>query len=198
MGCGPSKPQQTSHVDVGSTNTDSITIFQYEKEAPGEAGEGSKPPPNFNKRRKRQSVSAECFSPGDAHVTNPKFPKTPEEEGSIKARLCKNVLFNALDDEQTRTIVLALKRVNFPVGSEIISQGSTKAENFYIVEAGTCEAAGAAGCDEGQDAGLDAGWHAAVLLGEVGGGDGRLGEVGGGGGRTSRTTAVGSDRSELS
>ena len=42
---------------------------------PEEARRESKPPPNFNKRRKRQSVSAECFSPSDAKMTNPILPK---------------------------------------------------------------------------------------------------------------------------
>jgi len=98
------------------------------------------PPKGFNRSRKRQSVSAECFSPTTAKIANPVHPKSEDEEKSIMSRLKKNILFKALDEEQTKTIVLAVQKVTFAPGDEIIKQGDKQAENFYIIETGTCEA----------------------------------------------------------
>jgi len=137
MGCGNSQPSPETQTETKKMEQDK---FQWEDDNPAELREPVKPPPNFNRNRKRQSVSAECFTPGAHKVENPVYPKSDAEAASIMSRLSKNVLFKVLDEEQTKTIVLAVKKMEFPAGAEIIKQGDKVAESFYIMEKGECEA----------------------------------------------------------
>mmetsp|Transcript_2351 Transcript_2351/g.4592 ORF Transcript_2351/g.4592 Transcript_2351/m.4592 type:complete len:394 (-) Transcript_2351:29-1210(-) len=88
---------------------------------------------------RRASVSAGVIQFGDAAHTKPiVFDKTKQEAASIKGYLRNNPLFMQCASESLDTIAAAMEKCSFPPKCEIITQGDTQAEHFFIVESGTC------------------------------------------------------------
>mmetsp|Transcript_1772 Transcript_1772/g.6172 ORF Transcript_1772/g.6172 Transcript_1772/m.6172 type:complete len:323 (-) Transcript_1772:68-1036(-) len=129
MGCGNSTQ---SGVKDGES-------FQWEEEESGGA-EAPKPPPASMMRRKRQSVSAECYTPGQAPVQARVVDKSSEDSELIKELISNNILFKSLDREQIATVVGAFEKKEFPAGHEVITQGDKVADWYYVVASGSAEA----------------------------------------------------------
>jgi len=73
----------------------------------------------------------------DEDFEPPVVEKTAEEEEEIAAAVASNLLFNALDEAQTATLVRAMERREFPPGGTIIRQGD-QGDFFYVQASGRC------------------------------------------------------------
>ena len=99
------------------------------------------PPSPSRLRKQRKSVSAECLSPADtAMVARVIHDKSEVEKESIRSKLSANILFSALDEDQRNVVVDAVEMVPFDAGTDIIVQGDTVANTFYILESGEAKA----------------------------------------------------------
>jgi len=144
MGCGASSPAAENDTTATSEETGE-EAFKWEEEENDTVQEMSapepKPPPMAAMRKKRQSVSAECFTPGQKSSFQAKVvPKTPAERESVQGLLEGNILFKALDEEQLKTVIDAVERKEFSSGANIIEQGDRTADWFYILCVGSCQA----------------------------------------------------------
>ncbi len=96
-------------------------------------------PVNYNYSR-RVSVSAESMNPtisSSDNWTPPFHQKTPEQHKRLRAAVSPNFLFSHLDDDQTHTILSALKEKPIPTkGIKVITQGDV-GDYFYVVEKGS-------------------------------------------------------------
>mmetsp|Transcript_23122 Transcript_23122/g.75384 ORF Transcript_23122/g.75384 Transcript_23122/m.75384 type:complete len:331 (+) Transcript_23122:142-1134(+) len=137
MGCGASAP-------AAGTEAETEDGFQWEEEDTAgsitELPSEPKPPPPAALRRKRQSVSAECYRPNQGTFTPKVVPKTPEQLETIRTLLSDNILFKVLDEEQLKTVIDAVESMSFNKEQEIIKQGDQVAEWFFILADGECTA----------------------------------------------------------
>lgn len=96
-------------------------------------------PANYNYGR-RISVSAESMNPATSSSDNwtpPFHQKTPDQQKRLRAAVSPNFLFSHLDDDQTHTILSALKEKPIPTkGIKVITQGDV-GDYFYVVEKGS-------------------------------------------------------------
>jgi len=126
MGCGASQessPGAGDEIVPGSIPLPPAVQDEGDQVEESEpAAEPYKPPPAA--MRKRKSVSAECYTPGQAgQVSTPVVKKTDEQSTSIRALMSDNILFKTLDKEQTQTLVDAFVAKSFTAGETIITQG---------------------------------------------------------------------------
>jgi len=60
-----------------------------------------------------------------------------EQEIAFIDKVCKpRIIFHGLDDEQRRSIIEQMWRINCPEGTKIITEGDVHAEEFYVVQEG--------------------------------------------------------------
>mmetsp|Transcript_18778 Transcript_18778/g.22503 ORF Transcript_18778/g.22503 Transcript_18778/m.22503 type:complete len:328 (-) Transcript_18778:683-1666(-) len=126
-------PDQADH------NDDSDLDLSDEEEHPSDlpAKEPTPPPPKMLKNR-RQSVSAECYTPGQVATPIKVIPKSDEAKASIREIMATNILFQGLDKDQVQEVVDVVEEKCFPAAENIITQGE-QGDHFYILEAGTAE-----------------------------------------------------------
>uniref|UniRef100_A0AC35U575 cAMP-dependent protein kinase type I-alpha regulatory subunit n=1 Tax=Rhabditophanes sp. KR3021 TaxID=114890 RepID=A0AC35U575_9BILA len=89
--------------------------------------------------RRRLGVSAEV--PDENEAANYKkivIPKNKDTEKSLKAAMCKNVLFAHLDIDEEKAIFDAMFPVEKSKGEKIIEQGE-EGDNFYVIDTGVVE-----------------------------------------------------------
>ena len=88
----------------------------------------------------RSSVSAEAFGTWNkkSDFTPRIILKTLEQEISIKSRLSKSFMFNALDDNEKDIVVKAVEERKFEPESMVITQGDNGSE-LFLVESGKLE-----------------------------------------------------------
>ncbi|CEF71393.1 cAMP-dependent protein kinase type I regulatory subunit [Strongyloides ratti] len=94
------------------------------------------PPKLPQGNRRRLGVSAEV--PDENEAANYKrvvIPKDPETEKSLRAAMCKNVLFSHLDADEEKAIFDAMFPVEKKKGETIIEQGE-EGDNFYVIDSG--------------------------------------------------------------
>ena len=65
--------------------------------------------------------------------------KTPEEREAIRAALRLNILFDRISVEQLDVMIGAMQLREFAPATEVIRQGDTDGDAFYVVESGTCD-----------------------------------------------------------
>jgi len=96
-------------------------------------------PPKMN-RGPRQSVSAEAYGQWNkkGDFTAPVYPKSDEQKARIQACLTTSFLFSSLEDEEMKTVILALKEKRSEGGIKIINQGDD-GDSMFIIEEGTVE-----------------------------------------------------------
>lgn len=126
MGCGQ------------STQSSDSSAFEWEEDS--KDSKEPTPPPPAAMCRKRQSVSAECYTP-NAEIKVKVVQKSAEDAASIKSLISQNILFNALDEEQLETVVAAFEKKDFAAGSVVISQGDKVADWYYVLSSGSAKAA---------------------------------------------------------
>ena len=90
--------------------------------------------------KKRISVSAEAFGSWNQKLdfTPREIPKTLEQEISIKSRLNKSFMFNALEDNEKDIVIKAVEEIIFEPGQMVIKQGDNGNE-LFLVESGELE-----------------------------------------------------------
>jgi cAMP-dependent protein kinase regulator len=91
---------------------------------------------NMN-RGPRQSVSAEAYGQWNVKgtFTPPVYPKEDDLVKRLQACLTSSFIFSALEDEEIKTVILALKEFKVEPNTSIIKQGED-AECMYIIEDG--------------------------------------------------------------
>ena len=89
------------------------------------------------KRTRRQSVSAGVLTVESIGNKKVVFPKTKEEAEKLKKIISETMLCSHLDDGAKDTVVDAMEKQNVPADVEIITQGDTVAEHYYVLEKGT-------------------------------------------------------------
>ena len=89
------------------------------------------------KRGQRSSVSAEAFG-----IFNKKaefkprvIPKKPEQIETIKKKLTQSFIFNALEDQDMKTVLLAFEEKRYNAGDYVIKQGA-HGDVIYLVDVG--------------------------------------------------------------
>jgi cAMP-dependent protein kinase regulator len=88
-------------------------------------------------RGQRQSVSAEAYGAWNqkAAFTPPVYPKEEDQIKRLQACLQSSFLFSALEDEEIRTVILALKDNKLEPNVRIIKQGDD-GDSMFIIEDG--------------------------------------------------------------
>lgn len=96
-------------------------------------------PPKMN-RGPRQSVSAEAYGAWNkkGDFTAPVYEKSDEQKARIQAVLGTSFLFQSLEAEEMKTVILAVKEKKADGGVKIINQGDD-GDSMFIIEEGTVE-----------------------------------------------------------
>lgn len=96
-------------------------------------------PPPVN-RGPRQSVSAEAYGAWNqkSDFTAPVYPKEEEQIKRIQACLQTSFLFSSLEDEEMKTVILALKDKKLEANTRIIKQGDD-GDSMFVIEEGEVE-----------------------------------------------------------
>lgn len=99
-----------------------------------------KDPPKQFARGPRQSVSAEAYGKYNQkkEFTPPVFPKSEEQKKRIRGVLEHSFLFNALDDKDLQTVIMAMEEKNLPPKTRIIQQGDD-GDSLYVIESGEAD-----------------------------------------------------------
>jgi len=109
-----------------------------EEEDVGDLPEPAPPPPRLLNRR-RQSVSAECYTPNMDDLQPRKVvPKSDEAKASIREIMSTNILFQGLDEDQMQEVVDVVEEKRWDGGVNIITQGE-QGDHFYILDQGDAE-----------------------------------------------------------
>merc|ERR1712060_715206 len=135
--CKESKEAKESKVDAKSDKSTKADEDEEEEEEDDDDDDvvEAMPPPKMN-RGPRQSVSAEAYGVWNQKkdFVAPEYPKTPEQTARIQKCLEPSFLFHALDQDEMKTVVLALKEQQVEAGVRIIEQGADGEEMFLIEE----------------------------------------------------------------
>jgi len=84
-----------------------------------------------------KNVFVPPINPDDLRgFTLPVYPKSDEERQFILKVLSESFIFANLEDNELRSIVDAFEKKSFDEGSEILLQGDTSADYFYVVHDG--------------------------------------------------------------
>lgn len=89
------------------------------------------------KRGQRSSVSAEAFGMFNKKgAFKPRvIPKKPEQIETIKKKISQSFIFNALDDQDMQTVLLAFEEKKYKAGEYVITQGD-QGDVIYLVDIG--------------------------------------------------------------
>lgn len=119
---------------------DSSASTESTEEEPDTPGQLPQLNPALMDLRRRTSVSAESLpvSTSGPAPAIPQIPKTESQMERLKEAVQNHFLFNNLDDEQYRDVLLAMKEVEVPRGQVVIEQGQ-EGDYFYVVGSGTLE-----------------------------------------------------------
>lgn len=101
------------------------------------------PPPlsaALQNRGPRQSVSAEAYGAWNTkkEFTAPVYEKTDDQKERIQKTLCGSFLFNALEQEDMSTVILAFKERLVEPDVRLIEQGDD-GDSMFLIEAGVAE-----------------------------------------------------------
>jgi cAMP-dependent protein kinase regulator len=122
-----------------STKADDDDEEEEEEEDDDDAPDFMPEPPKMN-RGQRQSVSAEAY--GDWNKKGEfKAPVYDKDDGTItriRACLPESFLFSALEEEEMKTVILALKERKLEANSRIINAGDD-GDSMFIIEDGTVD-----------------------------------------------------------
>jgi cAMP-dependent protein kinase regulator len=104
-------------------------------------GELAKMAVSSEARGKRASVSAEVFGTWNRQETfkPPRYEKSAEVMAALKSRLQQAFIFNSLNPDELKIIMLAFRAVTCKAGDVVITEGEN-GEDLYCVQAGklTC------------------------------------------------------------
>jgi cAMP-dependent protein kinase regulator len=89
-------------------------------------------------RGRRKTVMAAPLKV-DADWRPPRYDKTDEEQDEIRQSVANNVLFSTLEEKEMDIIVAAFNSVSFDDGDDIIVQGDTDANLFYVMRTNSCD-----------------------------------------------------------
>ena len=134
-----SRSYRNGKINVHSDRIDDTDSDSDDSECDDEHEE-VKPPITVVKRTKRRaSICAEKMCPTkiDAEQIK-KIPKSKEQTDRIMEILKNHVLFEHLDEQETKSVQDAMFLVEYAPGGQIIKQGDD-GDNFYIVESGIVE-----------------------------------------------------------
>lgn len=96
--------------------------------------------PEAQMGRARQSVSAEAYGQWNQKkaFTPPTYPKTDEQKERLGATLQKAFLFQALDEADLNTVLVAMQEAKFANGEQVITEGDD-GDQLFVIEKGTFE-----------------------------------------------------------
>jgi len=109
-------------------------IFEGVDDDKRELPDGFLPPPSFF--RKRKSITADRFDPGDEDEKLVVRPKTDEQRRRLGDTIKKIFLFQDLNPIELKEIFDAMFEKRVDEGEVVIHQGND-GDNFYIVDEGT-------------------------------------------------------------
>ena len=123
--------QETKEEEDSSDEDDEEDYFDETEEL---APLASKP---AEKRTRRQSVSAGVLAVESLSDKKVVFPKSKEEAEKLKKIISETMLCSHLDDAAKDTVVDAMEKQVVEADVEIITQGDTVAEHYYVLEKGS-------------------------------------------------------------
>lgn len=129
--------------EVSAKTASAITATDAEKAEESEEEEDDdipEPPEMVPKSGGRQSVSAEAYGQWNQKkdFTPPVNPKSAEQNERINGVLSKSFLFSALEDNELKVVLDAVKEVSLEAGSRIINQGDN-GDFMFVCESGALE-----------------------------------------------------------
>lgn len=86
----------------------------------------------------RRSVVS-SFIPVDNAWTPPVHAKSSQDEEAIRRSVRRNLLFANISEETLHILVNAMKYVSVKKGTDVIIQGDTGGDLFYIIDSGVCQ-----------------------------------------------------------
>lgn len=86
----------------------------------------------------RRSVVS-SFIPVDNAWTPPVHTKNAQDEEAIRRSVRRNLLFANISEETLQILVDAMKYVSVKKGTNVIIQGDTGGDLFYIIDSGVCQ-----------------------------------------------------------
>lgn len=96
--------------------------------------------PESQMGKARQSVSAEAYGQWNQKkaFTPPSYPKTDEQKARLGTTLQQAFLFQALDEVDLDTVLVAMQECKFASGDRVITEGDDGGE-LYVIESGSFE-----------------------------------------------------------
>eukprot|EP00927_Polykrikos_kofoidii_P086615 TRINITY_DN975_c0_g2_i1.p1 TRINITY_DN975_c0_g2~~TRINITY_DN975_c0_g2_i1.p1 ORF type:complete len:404 (+),score=112.64 TRINITY_DN975_c0_g2_i1:64-1275(+) len=137
--------QCTGALEEAGAITSSQAAVVEEEEEDDDDDDCDEIPESFKKpmaqlAKARQSVSAEAYGKWNQKKAfqPPAYPKTDEQKQRLNSTLMKNFMFSELEQKDMDVILMAMKEVTIPAGSQIITEGDD-GDFLFVIESGSLD-----------------------------------------------------------